>query len=81
MTPLHISAINGEMECAHLFVMGGADIQQPNASKVTPLHLAIKHSQLELAALLLKRGASVNVVDKVCKKQRKPGLPKSRIRN
>jgi hypothetical protein len=65
MTPLHISAITGEMECAHLFVMGGADIQQSNASKVTPLHLAIKHSQLELAALLLKRGASVNVGDKV----------------
>ena len=56
-TPLHVVAVQGDLEAAQLLLRAGADVNAEGDEGYTPLHDAVEQSNYEMVALLLKAGA------------------------
>ena len=64
MTPLHIAARRGLVDCARRLVAAGADPQSTDEEGDTPLHAAIRHGHNDcLDAILSEARPTVTVVD------------------
>jgi uncharacterized protein len=59
-TPLHITAIWGDVEAARILLDAGAEMDVPAEEDCTALHEAINHGHLEMVKLLVSRGADLN---------------------
>lgn len=68
LTPLHICAIVGALECARMIIPHVANINVTDLFGATALHYAVYNKQLELTKLLLKNGAQEDVQDKFGRK-------------
>jgi ankyrin repeat protein/L-ascorbate metabolism protein UlaG (beta-lactamase superfamily) len=62
--PLHLAAINGNIEIARLLLAAGADVDCGDSDESTPLHNAGLHRHPEMLAFLLENGADVNRRDR-----------------
>lgn len=62
-TPLHVAAMNNQVEAMELFLDAGAAIDARDEDGRTPLHLAVSYGQEEAADLLRARGASTSILD------------------
>lgn len=62
-TPLHIAALNENMDVAKLLIRLKAPIDMKNVQGLTPLHLACHQAHLQMTTVLLDNSASVTVVD------------------
>ncbi|KAJ3104001.1 Tyrosine-protein kinase csk-1 [Phlyctochytrium bullatum] len=58
-TALHMAAIHGQLEIAHLLLQNGADIDGMDNLQQTPLHLAALHGRIDVARFLLENGANL----------------------
>lgn len=63
MTPLLYAARNGSVEISRMLLEAGADVNLPQANKISPLMMAITNDHMDIARLFLDRGAAVNAVD------------------
>ena len=59
-TPLHVAALNGQLDVARLLLENGAEVNQALTNGATPLWVAAHQGQLDVAKLLLEGGADVN---------------------
>lgn len=62
--PLHLAAMQGQVEIARLLLQSGADIDGFDRDESTPLHVAALHRKSEMVRFLLDQGADVNRRDK-----------------
>jgi len=62
-TPLHYTAINGDIEIVEMLLNRGANVNAANQCGITLLHSAVKRKKMEIIELLLKKGAYVNARD------------------
>ncbi|GBP96779.1 Transient receptor potential channel pyrexia [Eumeta japonica] len=64
LSPLHIAAFNGSVECASLLLTGGAD---PDFAPrcLAPLHCAAFGNSVKVARLLISHGASVHTAEHI----------------
>ena len=62
-TPLHISALNSNIEIAKMLIENGADINSNAKNNLQPIHVAALNNNLELIKLLIKNGANINAKD------------------
>lgn len=63
MTPIHLAAEDGDVECVRTLIEAGADVSTRNKKQQTPLHLAALSQCPELIELLLKHNANPNDTD------------------
>lgn len=63
LTPLHLAAEDGDVECVNLLIQNGASIESRNRKKQTPLHLAALSQCSETLEYLLMKGADPNAAD------------------
>jgi ankyrin repeat protein len=63
MTPLLYAARDGSVEISRMLLEAGADVNLPEANKISPLLMAITNGHMDVARLFLDRGAAVNAVD------------------
>eukprot|EP00798_Chlamydomonas_sp_ICE-L_P001802 gene1802-biopygen14623 len=63
-TPLHISALNGYVECIKALLDSGAEVDKPNIEGSTPLHAAASEGHEECIKALLDSGAEVDKTNK-----------------
>ena len=62
-TPLHLTALDGNIELTELLIANGADINAKCKFGETPLHFAAGGGHKEIVELLLSKGADVNATD------------------
>jgi len=60
-TPLHISAIRGDVSVCEALIVGGANVNAIGEGGYTPLHEAIEQGQAAVVKCLLKYGASLDI--------------------
>jgi uncharacterized protein len=60
-TPLHVAAIQNDIESIRILVSAGADINASGENGYTPLHEAVEQGNFEATCLLLELGANANV--------------------
>jgi uncharacterized protein len=58
-TPLHIIAIWGDVEAAHILLDAGVEIDVPAEEDCTALHEAINQGHFEMVKLLVSHGANL----------------------
>jgi len=63
LTPLMFAAREGDLECAHLLVAAGADLNAATGDGKTALALAIFNGNYDLASFLVDNHANVNRAD------------------
>jgi len=56
-TPLHVAAVQGDMEAVRLLIDAGADLNSQGEHGYTPLHEAVEQGHFEVADLLIKSGS------------------------
>ena len=64
-TPLHYLCLGNDnaearVECVHMLIEAGADINASNVVQQTPLYYAARYSNADVVAALIKAGADVN---------------------
>ena len=59
-TPLHVAALEGNEDIAHLLISNGAHTEEKDFHGRSPLHLAVLYNRIEFAKLLLKHKANVD---------------------
>ena len=59
-TPLHLTALRGNIEGVKLLIEYGVDIDAKTSSLETPLQFAAKSNQFKVVKLLLEYGATLN---------------------
>eukprot|EP00759_Apiculatamorpha_spiralis_P005421 PhF_6_TR13257/c0_g1_i2/m.21024 len=59
VTPLYISAQNGNTECVRTLLAHSADIDSPKSTGATPLFIAAQQNFVEIVTILLHSGANV----------------------
>ncbi len=64
LTPLHIAAIYGNVDCARTLLAAGADMETQDEDCQSPLYLALSFGHAEVVGLLLERGANMSLRDK-----------------
>jgi ankyrin repeat protein len=62
-TPLHATAIFGNVEVAKVLLRHGADVNGPSLRSDSPLHVAAMNGHLELMQVLIDHGANVDTQD------------------
>lgn len=62
-TPLHIYAMNGQLNGMQLLIDRGADINARNKQGLTPMHIAVSRRQLKIIEMLVSKGADTNIKD------------------
>ena len=65
-SPLHISAIDGNLDMSALLLKRGAMIDFKDASGCTPLMLASLYGKTDQARMLLEKGANIKLKDSNC---------------
>jgi ankyrin repeat protein len=62
-SPLHVAALNGDLEMLELLTSHGADlnIRSSNSEGWGPLHIAADQKKIEIARLLIAQGADLNL--------------------
>lgn len=60
-TPLHVSAIRGDVEVSEELIAHGADVNAVGEDGYTPLHEAIEQGRTAVVECLLKHGASLDI--------------------
>lgn len=63
MTPLHLTASEGNVPIARVILSYGASVDCTDARYRTPLHTACKERRIEMVRLLLDSGANPNSLD------------------
>ncbi len=64
ITPLHIAAIYGNVDCARALLAAGSDMAAQDEDCQSPLFLALSFGHVEVVRLLLEEGANMSVKDK-----------------
>lgn len=63
-TPLHVAALHGRYDIAHLLIDAGAIVDVRTRTKAsTPLHFACQNERLQIVQLLLQRCADPDIQD------------------
>jgi ankyrin repeat protein len=63
-TPLHSAAFHGQLHCAQLLFIFGADANAKSKNGFTCLHVAAHSGHIRLVELCLAKGASINAASK-----------------
>lgn len=58
-TPLHAAAASGNVECMHILIKSGADIEAKNVYGNTPLHIACLNGHADAVTVLIVNAANV----------------------
>ena len=61
-TPLHKSALHGQLEVARALIEKGADVNAKNKVGQTPLHYSADNGHLEVARTSIQAGSDVLVM-------------------
>ncbi len=62
-TPLHIAAINGNLEAIALLLQEGAELNAKGEDGMTPLHYAVQMGQIEAIKILIEHAADSTLTD------------------
>lgn len=62
-TPLHIAAINGNLEAIVLLLQEGAELNAKGEDGMTPLHYAVQMKQIDAIKILIEHDADPTVSD------------------
>lgn len=60
-TPLHLAAMQGNINEVNRFLSLGANVNSRTGSLMTPLHLAVQAADLDSVKLLIEHGAQINL--------------------
>ena len=63
MTPLQLSALNGNHELVEAMIAGGANLNSFGGCKSTALILSVQNSHFDIAKLLVAAGARLDLQD------------------
>lgn len=63
ITPLHLAAEDGDVECVNTLIEAGANVSIRNKKQQTPLHLAALSQSSETIELLLRKKSNPNDTD------------------
>lgn len=63
LTPLHLAAMAGHMECVSILIQAGAKLYAKDGQGATPLHLAAENGHHDCVKLLLFAGADIKAED------------------
>lgn len=58
-TPLRAAAASGNVECMHILIKSGADIEAKNVYGNTPLHIACLNGHADAVTVLIVNAANV----------------------
>lgn len=61
MTPLHLSAISGQLEITEILLNNGANVNFFTPASETPLYQAIKFNNVTVAEFMIDKGADINL--------------------
>ncbi len=59
-SPLHVAALNGQMNVVKLLLASNADVNAKGSTGDTPLHFAVAYHHLDVAKVLLMNKADIN---------------------
>jgi ankyrin repeat protein len=62
-TPLHLTALDGNIELTELLIANSADVNAKCKFGETPLHFAAGGGHKEIVELLIENGANINATD------------------
>ena len=63
-TPLHLAALNSDIEIVQMLLDRGANIYAKNIHGNTPLHNALKSMEAKIIGMLLNHGANIDAANK-----------------